>query len=356
MRVAIVCPYAWDRPGGVQSHIRSLSGALKQRSHDVEVWAPAAGSSSTEDGVRVFGRAVGIPANGSVAPVSFGPAGARGIRRALKEFRPDLLHLHEPMIPSLSLQALLLSKLPAVATFHAASESSLPYRLAAPVLKLIAKRLKARVAVSEAARSFVSRYIPGSYEVIPNGIDIERFAIRRPRRPRSILFVGRLEERKGLEVLLRAAASVPDVQVTVAGVGPREGDARALAQRLGVDVRWLGVLDEDELPEVFASSTIYCAPNVGGESFGIVLLEAMAAGTPVVSSDLEAFVEVGGHAVCTFPTGDHVALAGELTELLDHESERKKLSAAGRRRAKEFDWSELVGEIEAIYEASAAPG
>ncbi|HVF52615.1 MAG TPA: glycosyltransferase family 4 protein [Actinomycetota bacterium] len=355
MRIALVCPYAWDRPGGVQSHVRSLAGVLRRRDHEVLVVAPKADPNSRgEEGTTLLGRAVGIPANGSVAPITFGPLAAAGVRSALKGFRPEVLHLHEPLIPSTSLHALMLSRTPALGTFHAASGSSAGYRVAGMVLERAVRRLAIRSAVSEAARALVMRYFPGTYEITPNGIDLEPFLKASPRArnapQRSVLFLGRLEKRKGLEVLIRAAARTGHPpEITVAGEGPEETRCRALARDLGVPCEWRGEVATAELPRLYRSATVYCAPSLGGESFGIVLLEAMASGAPVICSDLDGYRMVGGDAVRLVPPGDHVALAGALDDVLGNERKQAALRRAGRERVKSFDWGALVEDVEELY-------
>lgn len=352
-----MCPYAWDRFGGVQSHVRSLAAALTRRDHETVVIAPTAGEMSTEEpGVRTVGRALPVPANGSVAPLSFGPLAAAGMRRELRDLAPDVVHIHEPLIPSLSLLALWNATTPTVGTFHAAAESSAGYRMARPVLERAVRHLTVRTAVSTAARALVETYFPGDFAITPNGIDIDRFskasAIAAPQGPPSILFFSRLEKRKGLGVLMRAAAELGDLdfELVVAGAGPHERSARSLSKSLNVNARFLGRIDEQDVAGLFRSSTIYCAPALGGESFGIVLLEAMASGVPVACSDLPGFREVSGGAAALVPPGDVDALAAALRTLLRDADERSAMAERGRERAALYDWNVLVREVESIYE------
>ena len=361
MKVAIVCPYAWDRFGGVQTHVRSLAAALRRREHDVVVIAPSAGEMQKEEpGVRIVGRALPVPANGSVAPLSFGPLAAAGMRRELKDFAPDIVHIHEPLIPSLSLLALWNTKTPAVGTFHAAMDSSVGYRLARPVLERAVRRLTIRTAVSHAARTLVDTYFPGDFEITPNGIDIERFekasAMTTPEGPPSILFFSRLEKRKGLEVLIRAAAQLDagGFELIVGGAGPQEKTARALTESLDVPARFLGRVDEADVPGLFRSSTIYCAPGIGGESFGIVLLEAMASGVPVVCSDLPGFREVASGAADLVVPGDVDELAETLRRLLADPDRQAEMAEASRERAARYDWNVLVRDVENLYERAVS--
>ena len=363
MKVAIVCPYAWDRYGGVQTHVRALAAALRRKNHDAVVIAPTAGEVKKEEpGVLTVGRTLPVPANGSVAPLAFGPLAAAAMRRELRDLDPDVIHIHEPLIPSLSLLALWNAKAPVVGTFHAAAESSAGYRLARPLLERAVRRVTVRTAVSNAARALAEEYFPGDFTITPNGIDLARFerasAMALTESPRSVLFFSRLEKRKGVDVLIRAAAQMSDVdfRLVVAGAGPQDRAARALASSLGVDAEFLGRVDESDVPGVFRSSTVYCAPGLGGESFGIVLLEAMASGVPVVCSDLPGFREVAGDQAVLVPPGDAEALAAALRSVLADPQQRERMSHASRERAAEYDWNVLVAEVEDVYREAVRRG
>lgn len=358
-----MCPYAWDRPGGVQTHVRALATELGRRGHDALVLAPGTRPTSQrardEDRVVLVGRAFPVPANGSVAPIALGPRVAARLRRSLEGFRPDVLHVHEPLIPSLSLIALA-SRTPSVGTFHAAAERSGGYRLARPLLERAARRLEIRTAVSDAARSLVARYFPGTYHLTPNGVDYERFAGAQPAdlgAGPQVLFLGRLERRKGLPILVDAMARLRDLDATlvVAGDGPEAGACRQLAARLGVRARFLGRVSENDKASLFKAADAYCAPGLRGESFGIVLIEAMAAGTPVVCSDLPGFRGVVGTAGYLVAPGDPAALATALRSVLtNHEGQAERLAREGTSIARSYDWSRLVGGVEAMYEKARA--
>ncbi|CAN5554807.1 glycosyltransferase family 4 protein [soil metagenome] len=358
MRVALVCPYAWDRYGGVQSHVRALARSLEARGHVTEVLAPRASRGSGReglDGATIVGRSVPVPANGSVAPLAFGPGAGAATRRALRDFRPDVVHLHEPLIPSVSLLALLNAAAPAVGTFHASAPRSLGYGASRALLDRAVRRLTCRTAVSEAARDLVSHYFPGDYAITPNGVEVARFAGAEPLelgRGKKVLFVGRLEPRKGLDILIHAMRRLKDLDATlvVAGDGPESLPAKTLARRLRVRVEWLGRLSESELPGAYRRADVYCAPGVGGESFGIVLLEAMAAGAPVVCSDLAAFRSVADAAACFFPVGDARALAGALRHTLTRPDVTELMRRHSRRAAERFDWALLTGDVERVYQ------
>jgi phosphatidylinositol alpha-mannosyltransferase len=362
LKVAVVCPYAWDRSGGVQSHVRSLARALRNRDHHVAVIAPhaAINPSAAEDDLFLIGHAVSVPANGSVAPLAFGPLAAAGVRRVLRTFDPDVVHLHEPLIPSLPIMALWNTHRPTVGTFHAAAHSSMGYRLGRPVLERAARRLDVRTAVSDAARELIIRYFPGRYMLTPNGVDVERFssaeALDLPSGPKRVLFLSRIERRKGLEVLIQAMTRLRDINVEllVAGTGPEERAGRVLAERLQVPALWLGHLSEGDVARAYRSADVYCAPGLGRESFGIVLVEAMAAGLPVVCSDLPGFRAVAGGAATLVPAGDAGALADALRAALTDEAETAEKRVMGARIAAAFDWSRLVAGVEKAYAAAAS--
>jgi phosphatidylinositol alpha-mannosyltransferase len=358
----VVCPYAWDRPGGVQSHVRSLARSLRKRGHHVAVIAPhaALNASPPEEDVSLIGHAVSVPANGSVAPLAFGPLAAAGVRRALRAFDPDVVHLHEPLIPSLPLMALWNTHRPTVGTFHAAANSSMGYRLGRPVLERAARRLDVRTAVSDAARELIARYFPARYQLTPNGVDMERFStadpLDIPSGPKRVLFLSRIEQRKGLAVLIHALTRLRDIDVEllVAGTGPEEKACRALVERLEVRARWLGHVSEGDVARAYRSADVYCAPGLGRESFGIVLVEAMAAGIPVVCSDLPGFRAVAGGAATLVPAGDAGALADAIRAVLTDEPKAAAMRVMSARIAGGFDWSRLVLGVEKVYEEAAA--
>lgn len=360
MKVALVCPYAWDRVGGVQSHVRSLAGALRARGHDVRVFAPhVAPAAVAPEGVTFVGRAVPVPANGSVAALAFGPAVGPAVRRALDDFGPDVLHLHEPLIPSISLLALRNSEVPAVGTFHAAMEWSFGYGIARGALGPTIRRLAVRTVVSESARALVSRYFPGPYVLTPNGIDGSAFADAPPARHAdgpTVLFFSRLEKRKGLEVLIKAIATLPKSVtapvLVVAGSGPEERAVKSLARSLKVRAVWLGRLPDADVASTYRGADVYCAPALGGESFGIVLVEAMAAGTPVVCSDLPGFRAVAEDAAFLVPPRAHRRLGAALRRVLEDPEKAESMRAAGREVAARFDWERLVPRVEEVYESA----
>ena len=363
MRIALACPYAWDAPGGVQVHVRQLAGRLRARGHQVLVVTPAARPPADPDVVPV-GRPLPLPYNGSIAPISPWPWAAAAVRRALERFRPDVVHAHEPLVPSVSMFAARFPDAPVVATFHAYADRAALFTMAAPALRPVWRRLSARIAVSEAAASFVrSRFPDDDLRIIPNGVDVELFASARPAplpEGRRILFVNRLDRRKGFPVMVEAfgmvAARRPDAVLVVAG----DGAARHAVDRLAPDARrrvvMLGVVPHHLVPPYHAASEVFCAPATGRESFGIVLVEAMAAGLPVVASAIPGYREVvrDGKEGLLVPPGDAAALAGAVERLLDDRPLAKRLGRAGRTRARRYSWDTVAGEIESVYEAVTA--
>ncbi len=360
MRVALVCPYDLTVPGGVQSHVRSLAGALRGLGDEVEVLAPG-----HDDAHVSLGASVKIPFNGSVAPVALAPATALRTRRRLRELRPDVIHVHEPLVPAVGPAAVGAGVAPVVATFHAWSEDVRLYRLARRPGRRVLDGLAATLAVSEAAASYHARALgvaPRRFALASNGVEVARFAqaepfheLRDPRRP-SLLFVGRLERRKGLEPLVRAftrlKADRPELRLFVVGDGPERDRCQSLLPaRLRSDVIFLGRVDHDDLPRVFASSDLYVSPALGGESFGVVLLEAMAAGRALVASDLPGYRSVARDGVQgrLVPPNDPGALATAIGALLDNPSLRAAMGIEGRRTVAAYDWPVLAHQVRRRY-------
>jgi phosphatidyl-myo-inositol alpha-mannosyltransferase len=366
MKVGIVCPYSWDVPGGVQFHVRDLAEVLQARGHVVSVLAPADDDTPLPAYVVPAGRAVPVPYNGSVARVNFGPLSAARVRRWLREGGFDVLHIHEPATPSLSLLACWAATGAIVATFHTANLRSRAMSAAYPILEPALEKIGARVAVSEDARRTLVEHVGGDAVLIPNGVFVDRFAGAAPRAewrgPGGTLgFIGRLdEERKGLPTLLAAMADVvaarPGVRLLVAGRGDEEEAVDDLPAEVRAAVTFLGVVTERDKARLLRTVDVYVAPNLGGESFGIVLVEAMAAGAPVVASDLDAFGRVldGGRVGVLFPTGDTAALATALLGLLDDAPRRAATSEAASAWVRRFDWDTVGDELLAVYETVAA--
>ena len=367
MRIGLVCPYTWDVPGGVQGHVRDLATSLLGLGHEVSVLAPV----DDPDGADLppwlvpAGRAVPVPYNGSVARLAFGPVSLTRTRRWLRRGDFDVLHLHEPTVPSLSMLACFAASGPMVATFHTATARSRALQVFGTTLQPGLEKITGRIAVSPAARRVVVEHLGHDAVLIPNGVEVARFTGARPLEDRrdapTVVFVGRIDEpRKGLQQLLAALPDlverVPDVQLLVAGPGDVEEVRETIPSGLQDHVRLLGLVSEADKASVYASGEVYCAPNTHGESFGVVLIEAMATGTPVVASDLEAFRRVlqDGRAGVLAPVGEPAALATALADLLLDPARRAALSAAGSRAVLAYDWSQVTRQVLEVYETVAA--
>lgn len=356
LRVALVSPYSWSRPGGVRTHVSGLAEALAAGGHEVEIIGPGAGD--LPGGVHGVGRPVPIPDNGSIAWVALGPLAARRTARLVRAGGYDLVHLHEPMVPAVCLSALLAARVPMVATFHKSAPGSRWYVPFGPLARASLERVAARIAVSRAARDHVAGACPAEYRIIPNGIDLATAAVPPGERNGTrLLFVGRPERRKGLAVLLAALARLPP-RVTLDLVGVGDGRARALCRRLpelAGRVRAHGVVPEAERLRLLASADLLCAPSLQGESFGLVLVEAMAAGVPVVASDIPGYADVL-RTTCGLlvPPGDERALAAAIAALLGDEGRRRRLGSAGREMARRYDWAVIGDEVAAVYREALA--
>jgi len=364
LRIGIVCPYSFDVPGGVQFHVRDLAEHLVDAGHDVSVLAPADDDTPLPWYVEAAGRAVPVKYNGSVARLTFGPVSAARVRRWLGDGDFDVLHLHEPISPSLSMLALWAATGPIVATFHTANLRSRTMQAAFPILRPSLEKISARIAVSEDARRTVVEHFGGDAVVIPNGVYVDRFAsapVRpqwrgTPERP-TVAFVGRIDEpRKGLPVLAAAVPAVlaarPGTRFLVLGRGDGEEALAELgpAQRAAVEL--LGPLCDEEKAALLRSVDVYVAPHTGGESFGIVLVEAMSAGAPVVASDLGAFRRVldDGALGLLVAAGEPQPLASALLRLLADPAERSRLSVAASGAVRRYDWDRVARQVLAVYE------
>lgn len=366
MRVGLVCPYSWDIPGGVQAHVRDLAEALLGMGHQVSVLAPADEDTPLPPYVVGAGRAVPVRYNGSVARVQLGPVSAARVRRWLRDGEFDVLHVHEPIAPSLSFLALVLARGPIVATFHTANARSRSLSAAQNVLQPFLEKIRGRIAVSSAARQVQVEHLGGDAVEIPNGVAVAHYARAAPlpgypRPGGTVGFVGRYDEpRKGMGVLLaglaRLAPHRPGLRLLVAGRGDAEELARELPPELAGRVDLLGQVSEADKARMLRSVDVYCAPNTGGESFGIILLEAMAAGTPILASDLDAFRRVldDGRAGVLFATGDPDGLASCLAHLLDDPERRAALVRAGSEVVAAYDWPAVARQVIDVYETVIA--
>ena len=366
LRIGIVCPYSWDVPGGVQNHIRDLAEFLINNGHYVEVLAPATESADLPDYVVSAGRAVSIPYNGAVARVLFGVVANSRVRSWINDGDFDLLHLHEPAIPSLSLLACWAGEGAMVGTFHAAAKYQKAIVAIGPILEPVIEKLSARIAVSESARLTLTAHLETDAIVIPNGIYANNYRDGLPRaewQGNTIGFLGRFEEdRKGLPVLLDAlpiiSRFIPDIRVLIAGPGDSEEVLEKVDPQLRHRVEFLGKISEEDKADFLASVSLYIAPNTGGESFGIILAEAMAGGATVVASDIPAFADVLGDGKygALFESENSEILAKVIIDMLRDSEKRKALAIAGAAHAQRFDWSRVGEEIFEVYELAMVQG
>ena len=367
MRIGMVCPYSFDVHGGVQAHVLQLGEVLRARGHDVSVLAPSSPHVQLPDWVVSGGKAVPIRYNGSVARLRFGPATHRMVKKWIAQGDFDVLHLHEPNAPSLSVLALMIAEGPIVATFHTSTTKSLALGVFQGVLRPWNEKIVGRIAVSDLARRWQMEALGSDAVEIPNGVDVESFASAPllpgyPRPGKTVLFLGRFDEpRKGMAALLDALPALverfDDVEILIVGRGDAD-ELREKAGDLGGHLRFLGQVDDDEKASALRSADVYCAPNTGGESFGIVLVEAMAAGTPVVASNLDAFRRVlaDGKAGRLVPVDDPAALAEALIDVLVDAKLRVRYVKAATAAVHRYDWSVVADDIMRVYETVAVPG
>ena len=368
MKIGIVNPYSWDVPGGVGFHIRDLALKLRSRGHDVQVLTPST-SDDLPEWITSAGSSVSIPFNGSVANISIKPKALARTRRWLADNDFDVVHVHEPVVPSVSRAAAMLSSAPLVGTFHAALGRSVSRAIASAPMRLYMERIGVRIAVSEEARRTLIEHHGGDAVIIPNGVETASFRTAQPldqwvatdERP-VIVFLGRLDEpRKGLGifagVIERVLEAIPGARFLIAGRGDAP-DIRAAVARFGDSVSFLGGISDEEKESLLAGASIYVAPQTGGESFGIVLVEAMAARTTVVASDIPAFRAVleDGRAGALFDTGSSDSLASALVELLGDHERLDALADAGQRASAQYDWEVVADKVFEVYKLAIAMG
>jgi len=362
LKIGIVSPYGYPHPGGVNEHVRFTYEAMQRMGHDVWIITSKYGKERQDQGdILRLGTGWAFPANGSVGRVTLGWRFKEQAREVLDEHRFDILHFHEPFVPFLSPTVLEASRTVNIATFHAFGGFSPSYWVGRRFAGDLASRLHGRIAVSGAARHFISRYFPGEYRIIPNGVDLQRFTAAEPYEELrdgtlNILFLGRLEERKGLIHLLKAYHRLRkrhvDARLLVAGAGAKLREYRRYIGLRGIrDVEFLGRVTDEQKARYFASADIFCAPATGQESFGVVLLEAMAAGVPIVASDIHGYKQVvqrGVQGLLVEPRNPR-ALAAALYTLANDGDLRHRLGDAGRQRAPEYSWDRVSEQIVEYY-------
>jgi phosphatidyl-myo-inositol alpha-mannosyltransferase len=357
MRIAITCPYAWDDPGGVQTQVRELAERLLANGHAVTVLAPVR-VEPEQPWVRPVGSPVDIRYNRSNAPIDPRPWAMRVVADELRRFGPDIVHAHEPLTPSTSLWATLVARVPVVATFHSGVTKARLYDLAAPMLRRVARKIEIKVAVSQAAADVAGARVGGSFEIVPNGVDVDRFATASAADlgpGTKLLFVGRLDERKGFRTALaafeRLAGEFPELRFVVAGDGPDRAALDGLPAATRDRIQMLGTVPNVDLPPISVACDLYLGTAVGGESFGVVLVEAMAARLPVVASDIAGYREVvrPGVDALVVPPRDPVALADAVRRVLSDDGLAARLREAGRERAGAFGWPVVLAALEGLY-------
>jgi phosphatidyl-myo-inositol alpha-mannosyltransferase len=371
MKICINAPYAWAFPVGVLEHADSLADHLERWGHVVRVVTPndpldlltrllhrrLGRHGATPARVTSVGRSVPLSSNGTFVNVAFSPRAFFAARRTVKRLRPDIVHVHEPLVPPVCWGAIQAAKelgVPVVGTFHAHyPDGCYHYKIFKSVLSPFYGALDAKIAVSPMAAKTVAEHFPGEIRTIPNGVDVNRFKPTGTlRNPDEILFVGRPDTRKGLSVLLDALPAilkkVPEARLVIVGSHPEDVK---LPKELLSSVEVRGMLDDDELVRAMHSTSVLCAPSTGAESFGIVLIEAMAAGLPVLASGIPGYDAVVTHEKdgVLVPPGDPAALANGLVGLLQDPERRKRLSKAGLISARRYDWPHVTTEIEGVY-------
>jgi phosphatidylinositol alpha-mannosyltransferase len=377
VRVALVCPYDWSAPGGVRVHVEGLARALAGRGHHVEVIAPGVDRDAIATGagtvpVHGVGRVLRVPYRGTVAPIAPSPAAIPTIRRILGRLDPDLVHVHEPFTPSTAAWATLASRVPVVATFHSSLDRSRLLELGAPILAPVRGRISRAVAVSEAAASFVGGAFPSlEVTVVPNGVETRVFAEAEPidalpdaapPDAKVIVWTHRLDPQKGfpdaLEAFAIVASALPDTVFVVAGDGSDRGALARLSPPARSRVRMLGAVGHDRVAGLLRGGEVALCAATGQESFGLVLVEAMAAGVPVVATDIAGYREVATDEVNALlvPPGRPDLLAAALQRILTDPSLAARLADGGRTRARSFDWAEVAGRLEDVYDRARRRG
>jgi phosphatidylinositol alpha-mannosyltransferase len=365
MKIALVCPYDYAHPGGVAAHVSQLEHHFTRMGHCVKILAPYSGNKDilSDNGIVASSRVAPIPAGGSISRISLSPLLPSRVKTLLRRGNFDIVHIHEPVVPLLSVAAVYFSKSVNVGTFHACHNTPRGYRFCHPFLKGAFERLDGKIAVSQPARDFVAKYLPGEYRIIPNGVDFEHFAADALPIEQfcdgklNILFVGRLEKRKGLGYLIGAYGRVkrqfPNTRLIVVGPGTRlrRNYAEKISRMKLKDVVFAGRVSYADLPRYYHAADIFCAPATGEESFGIVLLEAMAAGKPIIASSIGGYASVVNDGVegLLVPPKDEGALAQAIFSLFSDATLRQQMGARGRAKAEEYRWERVARMVLNYY-------
>jgi len=366
MKIALVCPYDYAHPGGVAAHVSQLGYHFTRVGHCVKIVAPYSGNNKDalgDNSIVASSRVAPIPVGGSISRISLSPLLPSRVKAVLRGENFDIVHIHEPVIPLLSAAALYFSKSVNVGTFHACHNTPRGYHFCHPFLKGAYRKLDGKIAVSQSARDFVAKYLPGEYRIIPNGVDFEHFAAdvlpigEFCDGKLNILFVGRLEKRKGLDYLLGAYGQVkrefPNSRLIVAGPGTRlrRNYERKVSRMKLKDVVFTGRVSYADLPRYYHTADIFCAPATGEESFGIILLEAMAAGKPIVASNISGYASVVNDGVegLLVPPRDEGALAQAILSLLSDSTLCQQMGARGRAKAEEYRWEHVAQMVMDYY-------
>lgn len=365
-RIGLVCPYSWDVPGGVRSHVADLALTLRDRGYSVSVLAPVDDPDSLPDYVADGGAPTAVPYNGSVARLSFGIKATRRVRQWIRQGNFDVVHIHEPLAPSLSLLACWAAKGPLVATWHSSQDRSRILNAGYYIAQTAMEKIRGSIAVSEAARTTLVEHVGGDAVLIPNGVRVADFRDQEGISSNGsplVLFLGRIDEpRKGLSVLLEAAPAIiaehPDVHFAIAGPGDSESHIQDLPEGIRDHFTFYGAVTDEDKRRLLRRATVYVAPHTGGESFGIVLVEAMAAGTPVLASNISAFARVLNNGDCgeLFLNEEAGELATRCIELLSSDSRRAELVRKASIRVMDFDWNSVVDDVIAVYESIHTSG
>ena len=363
MKIALVCPYDFAHPGGVANHITFLYKELLKTGHEVKIITPYSGNSDLLENKDILpiGKPVSISSAGSIARITLSPMLSSPVKAVLEREKFDIIHLHDPLYSTLTLTVLQHSKTTNIGTFHAFQKTRIPYHLISPLFQGAFNKLHGRIAVSEPAKRFISRYFPAEYNIIPNGIDFKRFSTPLPPIEKlrdgklNILFVGRAEKRKGLNFLLEAypliKQEVPQSRLVIVGPETRQ-KYEHIAKKLALtDVVFTDYIPNNDLPAYYQTADVFCSPATGGESFGIILLEAMAASKAIVASSIDGYASLINNGVegLMVPPKDITALANTIVTLLKDEPRRREMGMHGRQKAEQYSWSNIAKAINEYY-------